>query len=72
MYTPSAVTAQPEIQAAVDSVAADLKSGVRQIWWNIGQDWSGDLGDVLPDAAGFSDAWTTSFACHRRCEASAC
>ena len=42
MYTPSAVTAQPEIQAAVDSVAADLKPDVRQIWWNIGQDWSGD------------------------------
>jgi hypothetical protein len=42
VYTPSAVTAQQEIQAAVDSVAADLKTDVRKIRWNIGQDWCGD------------------------------
>jgi hypothetical protein len=42
MYLPSAVTKQPEINAAVSEVVRLLAPDVVHIRYDIGRDWSGD------------------------------
>lgn len=42
MYLPSAVTKQPEINAAVSEVVRLLQPDVVHIRYDIGRDWSGD------------------------------
>jgi len=55
MLLPTALTKQQEIAAAVDAVATELQPHVRHIWWEIGNDWTGDSAIffriVLSDAA---------------------
>lgn len=41
MYLPSAVTKQPEIQAAIDAVERSLAPDVVHIRYDIGEDWRG-------------------------------
>jgi hypothetical protein len=43
MY-PSTIQKQSEIAAAVNEVASELRPHVRNIWWEIGPDWSDDRG----------------------------
>jgi len=41
MYSPSAVTKQSEIRAAIDEVERNLAPDVVRIRYDIGEDWSG-------------------------------
>jgi hypothetical protein len=41
MYVPSAVTKQPQINAAVAAVVRELSPAVQQIRYEIAEDWSG-------------------------------